>query len=295
MYDTINYIELGGTLFIPATHKNLEQIVNHNKYPDLRSLLIDFEDGLEQEYLESAYEKVEQTLQNRTKNSPYIFIRPKDEEHLKTLLEMESIEQVDGFILPKFSLTNGQKYLQLLERTEFFIMPSIEGSELFSYEELNELKELLLTNKHKTLLVRFGLEDMLRQLNMRRSCDESIFDFSVGNVVLGNFIALFKSAGFAISGGVYPCFKNEDGFKRDILRDLKEGLFTKTIIHPNQIESVNELYKVDEREYQEALEILKSQKVVFEQNGKMAEKHTMSGYAELIEKRAEVYGVRTQE
>lgn len=293
MKRTINNIELGGTLFIPATHKNLEPIISKTKYSQLRSLVIDFEDGLDDIELEDAYRYTASVLEKITIKSPFVFLRPKDPKHLKKLLELQNINKIDGFVLPKFSLTNANEYLTLLDAKDFYIMPSIEGEELFFADKLLLLKELLVTNKEKILLVRFGLEDMLRQLSMKRKCEESIFDFAVGNVVLGNFIAIFKSAGFVISGGVYPCFQDESGFKVDLLRDLKEGFFGKTIIHPAQIEVVNELYKIGQEEYEEAQEVLHSQKVVFKQNGKMAEQKTMSRYAEFILKRAEVYGIRS--
>lgn len=292
MKRAIHYTQLGGTLFVPASHKNIQPIILKEKYPQLRSLVIDFEDGLNANEMKSGLEKVASVLKLCDEQSPYVFIRPKDQQHLKEILKMEYIENIDGFILPKFSLTNKEKYFNVLEEKDFYIMPSIEGYELFEYDKLKELRDFLLTHKEKVLLVRFGLEDMLRQLNLKRGCEDSIFDLSVGNAVLGNFIAVFKSSGFSISGGVYPCFKNNEGFKKDILRDLKEGLFSKTIVHPDQIEIVNEAYKVDEQEYTQALELLESENVVFNQNNKMAEKHTMSGFAEFIKERAEVYGIR---
>ncbi len=133
---------------------------------------------------------------------------------------------------------------------------------------------------------------MLRQLRIGRKCNESVFDFSATSYILGNFIATFKSAGFNVSGGVYPCFKDIEGFKIDILRDLKEGLFSKTIIHPNQIDITNEFYKVSTKEFREAIEISKSSKNLFNQDGKMAEVITMKSRAQEIIKRAEVYGVK---
>jgi citrate lyase beta subunit len=179
----------------------------------------------------------------------------------------------------------------LLQKGDFLFMPSIEGKELFSYDKLEKLRELLLPYRANIPLVRYGLEDMLRQLSMKRSCNETIFDYAVGSFVLGQFIAVFKSVGFKISGGVYPCFKDTDGFIRDVQRDLKEGLFGKTIIHPHQIELCDELYKVTKKQYLESLEILKSEKSVFSQNGKMVETKTMSLFAQEIVKRAEVYGL----
>lgn len=143
--------------------------------------------------------------------------------------------------------------------------------------------------------MRFGLEDMLRQLGLRRECGESVFDMSAPAFVVGGFIAAFKSVGFVISGGVYPCFSDAEGFIRDVKRDLKEGLFSKTIIHPSQIELANTLYKVDEESFDEALQIYMSTHAVFAQNAKMAETATMKPHSEEIIKRAQIYGLSLPE
>ena len=287
-----HYTELGATLFIPASHKNLEAILLDSKYKGLKSLLIDTEDGLDEKDYESSLGTIAKLLPELIEQKLYIFIRPRDTQTLKTLLSFKDIEKIDGFILPKFSLTNAKEYLKLLENSEHCIMPSIEGSELFHQQELLELRDLLLTNKQKIVLVRFGLEDMLRQLGLRRSCEESVFDFAAINATLGNFIALFKSAGFAVSGGVYPCFDDLSGFVKDVKRDMREGLFSKTIIHPKQIDIVNTLYQVTKEEFDEAQKIINSNENIFSLNAKMAERTTMLPYSLEILKRAKVYGLR---
>jgi len=289
--NNINYVELGATLFVPCTHNNLEDIVCNNKYPELKSILIDTEDGILEDDLESAYEAIESLLNVYEKKSLLVFIRPKNVDVLTRLLRIKNIENVDGFILPKFSLINAQQYFDVLENSSFYLMPSIEGKELFNQSKLYELREIILKNRKNILLLRFGLEDILRQLRMKRSCENSIFDYSATSYVVAGFIATFKSAGFAISGGVYPCFKDDEGFIKDMKRDLKEGLFSKTIIHPNQIKLSNELYKVTKKELDNALEISKSQKAIFNQNNKMAEVITMKPHSEDIILRAEIYGL----
>ena len=288
----ISYLELGATLFIPASHKALATIVSGEKYPNLRSLVIDFEDGLDDADLFRSTGNLESVLQTLTQKSPYVFIRAKDDKHLEELLKMAFITNINGFVLAKFSLSNAKAYLELLSTTNFLIMPSIEGKELFHHQELHKLKEIILTNKEKILLVRFGLEDMLRQLSMRRTCDKSVFDISATAAVVGNFIATFKSAGFGVSGGVYPCYKEKEGFIKDVKCDMQEGLFTKTIIHPSQIEVINELYKVDKKEYEEALAIVNAEGKVFALNGKMAESITMCSYSKGLLLRAKIYGFR---
>jgi len=293
MKNIIDPLELGATLFVPALHKNLLHVVNGEKYKDLRSVVVDTEDAIAEDSLDLAIQAIKNMLHTFEKSSLLVFLRPRNTEVLKLFLSLENINKIDGFILPKFSLANADTYLKLLKDSLHVVMPSIEGKELFEQEKLIQLREKLLPFKEQIILIRFGLEDMLRQLKMKRKCTESIFDFSVTNAVLGNFIAVFKSAGFEISGGVYPCFKDEEGFIKDVQRDLKEGLVSKTIIHPSQIELINKVYKVEEKEFQEALEICNSSKAIFSQNSKMAETTTMTPYAQSLIKRAELYSLKT--
>jgi len=287
----INYIELGATLFVPATHKSLEAILSGEKYLTLRSVLIDYEDGISNSELQEALNVLKKLLLSYKKGKLLVFIRPRNSEILKDILALAMIEKIDGFILPKFSLRNASRYLDQFENNTFSLMPSIEGEELFNFCKQTELRDILLAYKERIVLVRFGLQDLLKQLDMKRSCLNGVFDLSAPSVVVGNFIATFKSAGFGVSGGVYPCFNDKEGFIKDVKRDLEEGLFSKTIIHPNHIEMINELYKVTFKEFEEATEILKSKEVCFAQNTKMAAPITMIPHAQNIVKRAEVYGV----
>ncbi len=289
--NTLDYMQLGATLFIPASHKRLKSVVCERRYPELKSVVIDFEDGLDEGSFDSAMQRIDIVLEKITTNELLTFIRAKNIAHLEELLKLKNINNINGFVLAKFSLINAQKYLELLRNTDHLLMPSIEGKELFNHQELHKLKEIILTNRDKIMLVRFGLEDMLSQLSMRRTCDKSVFDISATVTVVGNFIATFKSAGFGVSGGVYPCYKDKEGFIKDVKRDMQEGLFTKTIIHPKQIEPVNELYKVTKEEYEEALKIINSEKKVFTLNGKMAESMTMSSYSKELLARAKIYGI----
>ncbi|MDF1875157.1 HpcH/HpaI aldolase/citrate lyase family protein [Sulfurimonas sp. SAG-AH-194-I05] len=287
--ERINYIKLGGTLFIPATHKDLQEVVNGGKYPNLKSVVVDTEDSISDYELPHALRCIKGMLNALEQTSLLVFLRPRNPKILKELLACVHVDRIDGFVLPKFSLENADTYLKILKHKSYSFMPSIEGSELFDEKKLLSLKDKLLPYKSKIVLIRFGLEDMLKQLKMRRTCLDSIFDYSVTNAVLGKFIMIFKVAGFEISGGVYPCFEDLYGFRKDARRDLKEGLFSKTIIHPNQIDIINDLYQVREKDYKEALEILASDKPVFNQNSRMAETTTMNPHAKSIVDRATFY------
>ena len=290
----INYIELGATLFIPANHKDLEVVASGIKYPDLKSVVIDLEDAISKDNFKYALKRLKRFLKKLDSKKTLIFIRPKDTTTLKDILEFKYIYKIDGFVLPKFSLQNASTYLELLKDKDFYFMPSIEGSELFDTTKLIKLKDILLPYKNKIILVRFGLEDMLKQLSMKRDSKKSIFDITVTASVLGQFLAVFKGAGFGVSGGVYPYFQDIKGFIKDAKRDLQEGLFSKTIIHPNQIKPLNELYKVTKQEFEDALEIVNNSDMIFNQNGKMAETTTMTPYSQEIILRAFIYGYNSK-
>ena len=288
----IDPFTLGATLFVPATHGSLYEIAAHKKYPELKSLLIDTEDGISGESLATALQNIQALLLKLPSTPLHIFIRPKNSTVLQKILDFDGIEKIAGFILPKFSLHNADNYLNLLRKRSFSFMPSIEGEELFHHQKLHELANILVEYKEQIPLVRFGLEDMLSSLGLRRSCEMSVFDLSAPGTVLGNFIATFKSSGFIVSGGVYPCFKDAEGFIRDVKRDLQEGLFSKTIIHPNQIALAHECYKVTKEELEEAELIIASTHASFALGGKMAEPTTMRGHSYVIVKRAQIYGLR---
>jgi len=242
--------------------------------------VIDTEDSISDGEFPLAIELLKDLVVNFHKDKLLVFIRPRNIEVLKELLIYKNINAFDGFVLPKFSLNNADEYLDVLKSSSHLLMPSIEGKELFDTYKLQKLKDKLVPYKEKVFLIRFGLEDMLRQLEMRRKCEDSIFDFAVTSSILGDFLAIFKSSGFEVSGGVYPCFSDMNGFIKDVKRDLKEGLFSKTIIHPSQIDLVHDVYKVTLDEFTEANKLLSSPHAIINLDLKMGEVKTMSPHAE---------------
>lgn len=282
---------MGGTLFVPATHKHLPAIASGEKFPALRSIVIDTEDGILASDRKASLERIRDMLPGLKPGRLLRFIRPRDPATLKELLHFRDIGAIDGFVLPKFGLDNREEYLQLLKNTRFHFMPSIEGSELFDAHQLAILRDTLLPYSLQIPLIRFGAEDMLRQLGLRRDCTLSLFDMCVPSYVLGMLMSTFKPYGFEISGGVYRCYKDHEGFKHDVLRDLREGVISKTIIHPDQIDLMEECYRVTPRELEEAKQLTTSHSAVFSLNESMAEVSTQLKWGQSILKREEVYGL----
>ncbi len=283
----IHALELGGTLFVPASHRNLDPVLSGEKYPELRSVVIDFEDGLANKDRSKAIVQLKRTLSKLEKTRLLRFTRAQDPQMLETLLQQKEIGKLDGFILPKFGLDNADAYLSLMASTNHSFMPSIEGSELFETQKLQQLRDLLLPYKERIICIRFGAQDMLRQLGLRQT--GSIYDMLAPQQIIANLITLFKPAGFEISAPVYPGFSDMEGFQKEIQRELQNGLTSKTIIHPTQIEPINDLYKVTQKELEEAKIILTQHDGVLNMDGIMGEVKTQSPWAEQILKRARIY------
>ena len=286
----IDAVELGGTLFVPATHKHLQTIACGRKFPALRSAVFDTEDGIGDDELEAGVEAIASMLETIGSEGPFRFIRPRNPETLHRFLALPGIEKIDGFVLPKFGLENAETYLAIVGERQF--MPSIEGEELFDIAKLIRLRDILLPYQEQIVAVRFGAEDMLRQLGLRRDCNTLLYDMCAPSQVIANMIMTFKPSGFDIAAPVYRCYADREGFEREVRRDLAEGLVSKTIIHPGQIESVERLYRVGREEFEAAEAILQSERAVFSREGEMAEVKTQVPWAQTVAQYVRLYGKR---
>jgi len=289
----ISAMRLGATLFVPATHKNLKEIATEDKYSTLRSLVIDLEDGIDDTSLQMGLQQLEDVLKTKQSNQLLRFIRPANSVMLEELLKKDYISNIDGFVLPKFDLGNAQMYLDQFKGNSFSFMPSIETSELFDALMLKQIRELLIPLKHRIPLIRFGLEDMFRQLKIRRDCSISIYDMATPSLVVGQLLAVFKPFDFEVASPVYRCFDDEKGFKNEVLRDLQEGLVSKTVIHPKQVEWLESVYQVNETDLADAKELLATATAVIAQKGNMAEIPTQSPWAKQILQRSKLFGIKT--
>ena len=284
----IHALELGGTLFVPASHKNLEVVLSGKKYPDLRSVVIDFEDGLANEDRQLALNRLEAILEKLQKTKLLRFIRPQNVEIFKLFLQLKNIDNIDGFVLPKFGLDNAKAYLSIIGQRHF--MPSIEGIELFDTQKLQTLRKLLMPYQKQIICIRFGAQDMLRQLGLRQS--GSIYDMLLPTQIIANFINTLKPYGFDISAPVYPTFSDNSSFKQEVSYELTNGLLSKTIIHPVQINPINLLYRVRKLELEQAKALLSKEDGVLNLQGQMGEVKTQHNWANFIMKRMHYYGLQ---
>lgn len=295
MFREFDHIQLGGTMYTPATNKNLLSIANGEKFPYLKSVVFCLEDAIKDDEVEVAMQNIAEFLVKFKRADIKVFIRPKDSENLQELLKLKDIEKIDGFALAKFGTANMQSYFKILNssKNRYHIMPVIESTDMFDSEKLKQIRDFLLTQtKHRITTLRVGGEDMFKVLGIKKSCEDSIHEFHISSKIFADLFATFKPYGFNISAPVYNCLENKEFFTKEIQRDIREGFFGKTIIHPDQAKIVNECYKVIQTELDEAKEILDSSNgAIFRFGEKMCEPKAHHVWAKTILKRASVYGI----
>jgi len=297
MISDISPIELGGSLYIPATHKNIHSICNENKYPHLRSCIIDTEDAIIAEDLDKALENISMMLQDYKPSALKVFIRPRNPHILQEILKLKNIEKIDGFSLPKYSTEVMREYSQIisLSHHKFYLMPVLESRDLFSSEKLIQIRDFLIDYKIPVLSLRLGGEDMMNHLGLKRKCQDSIYSLVGPAAVIANVINIFKPFGFNISATVFNCIKQEELYKANVQEDLRQGLIGKTIIHPNQIDAINELYQVSNEELEMAKKMLnESTDAIIVQDGQMGEKFAHGAWAKTILLREKFYGLKKE-
>jgi citrate lyase beta subunit len=285
--------ELGASLYVPALHPDLLKIGNAEKIPYIKSMIICTEDAV-------AERDVEQSIQNLRKFLPFInsmgsryrFIRPRNPDVLKRILDLPGIEKMDGFVLPKFDQSNRNAYLDELRGTRFKVMPTLETADVFNQDAMQTLALSLAedTIKPQLSLIRIGGNDLLSLLGLRRPRGMTLYETPLGSVI-SQLVTTFKPLGFALSAPVYEYLADSDTLSREIVLDLAHGLTTKTAIHPSQIPVIEKHYSVSCEDHEAALAILdKAMPAVFKLHNAMCEGATHSNWAQQIVARYHCYG-----
>ena len=118
---------------------------------------------------------------------------------------------------------------------------------------------------------------------------------------LAEILTIF-SREYIVSGPVWEFFSSDnnewkDGLMREVARDRLNGFVGKTVIHPKQIEIVNQAFKVSRKDYEDAKTILNWDETVGLQVGKssggerMNEVKTHGNWALKTIMLAQIYGI----
>lgn len=291
----MEYINLGASLYLPSTRRDLKDIIINNKYPYLRSVILDTEDSVKVEDLQECYKNIRILLSEmpivNSRKEIMVFIRPRNPNEFNKILMLDHIEKIDGFVFPKFSPENMVEYLSIMP-TNMWYMPILEKN-IFSEDEIILIRDFIINNRQNLLSVRIGITDILNLLRTRRNKNQSIYEISVASHIISRIIFAFAPYDINITGTVFENFGSDSItiLRQEVEKDLANGIFGKSAIHPSQVLVINDLYKVTIEDYEVASRLLDFKSPpVFKLLDSMQERETHIEWAKKIIARKEVYG-----
>lgn len=224
---------LGGTLYMPATKKNIHEDILSKKHAGLTSLVIDLEDAIGDNEVEKAEQMLIKELSSlhegldkgfiEIEDLPLIFIRIRSLEQLTRIIETlgEKLQVITGIVIPKFRRSNGEPILHEIAKlrntnTSLYAMPILESKEIIYREsrvkELFEIKQLLDEYKDIVLNVRIGATDFSGLFGIRRNPDTTVYDIAVIRDCIADIINMFVrlDSPYVVSGPVWEYFSSAE-------------------------------------------------------------------------------------
>ncbi|AWU95267.1 HpcH/HpaI aldolase/citrate lyase family protein [Azospirillum ramasamyi] len=291
-----SYLNLGASLYVPATRHDLVASANGDRLPRLRSVILCTEDSILEGDVEMALANLRQCLPQLRKGGPLVFIRPRSPNILARILSMPGVERVHGFVLPKSTRDSVRAFsYHIPASSRFVLMPTLETREAFDPFAIAELRTMLSESglRERVLALRIGGNDILNLLGIRRSPGRTIYDTAAGPVV-ASLVAAFRPFGFPLTAPVFDDFSDADALRVEVRRDLEHGLVGKTAIHPSQVSLIEQEYRVSEADFRIARRILDDDApAVFQIDKVMCEPATHANWAARIMEQAAIYGTAT--
>jgi citrate lyase subunit beta/citryl-CoA lyase len=202
----------------------------------------DLEDSVPDKEKKKARVLIKNTLKQRSKYSPDVFVRTNSPESGLVEADLKEIVQkgIDGIVIPK---VNSAKELKKIEKTisslekkrkikGIRLMPSIESA-----LGVVNCYEIASSSKRVDALV-FGIFDLLNDLGI---------EYIKGNP-RGAKYSRYKvpvaatAAGVAAIDGIWQDLKDKNGFTKDCQVGKSLGYAGKSVIHPDQIKTVHKIF-----------------------------------------------------
>lgn len=321
MSDNIIKYGVGALLYSPALNEKIADSIIDGRFGSHYSIALCLEDTIAESAVEHALEQVEATFRHlyiafseEKIKLPKIFVRVRNAEQIAVVFQkIKAYSEIfSGFIFPKYSLENADKYnseflaVCKLSKSKFYMMPILESADIVDYATrptvLLALKEKIDYMKEHVLNVRVGGNDFSNAFGVRRHINETIYDILPIAQLLCDILTIF-SREYIVSGPVWEYYSGQneewaEGLKRELKYDVLNGFVGKTVIHPNQIPVVVDSLKVDAKDFADAKEILdwtSSNELLVggsSEKERMNEVNTHLRWAKRVMALATVYGVK---
>ena len=202
----------------------------------------DLEDSVPDKEKKKARALIKNTLKQRKKYSSDVFVRTNSPESGMVEADLKEIVQkgIDGVVIPK---VNSAKELKKIEKTisslekkrkikGIRLIPSIESAlgVVNCYE--------IASSSERIVALVFGIFDLLNDMGI---------EYTKGNP-RGAKYSRYKvpvaatAAGVVAIDGIWQDLEDDDGFTKDCEVGRSLGYVGKSVIHPDQIETVHEIF-----------------------------------------------------
>ena len=308
---------------MPAFQENMVESILGRKIAGLTSVAFCLEDAIQDEALEDAeknlgsiLEEMRSAYEERREQLPLLFVRVRTPEHMRHISVFlgEAENVLTGYILPKFDISNGEAYREVLREINrgrqepLYVMPVLESGMIADNETrvpvLHGIKEILDSMKEFVLNVRVGGNDFSNLYGLRRPVDTPIYSVGVIRDILVDILNVF-ARDYVVSGPVWEYFDDKKGFDwlEGLLQELKldriNGFIGKTAIHPSQLPHIYDSLKVSHTDYEDARQVLlwdveKLGVVKSADGSSMNEVKTHRRWAERTKILGDIYGIRDE-
>lgn len=236
---------LGATLYMPATRQTIARDIIGGKLKGLTSMVLCLEDAIGDNEVSTAEKSLVDHLRQMAlaviqgditmADIPLIFIRVRSAVQMEQIAELleENISLLTGFVFPKFTIENGNKYFESLvevnryRKNPIYGMPILESPQVIYVENrhnsLLEIKKLLDQYRKLVLNVRIGATDFSGLFGLRRNKDMTIYDIRVIESCITDIINVFTrpDSDYVIPGPVWEFYSSE----RVLKPKLRHGVF----------------------------------------------------------------------
>lgn len=249
-------------LFIPGNNPNMLQ--NLDVF-NADAVIIDFEDSVISYDKDCARDLVENFLKKYNFENLEIYIRINDFESNDFLKDVQSTLDlnINGYVLPKAMPESIDELNKLIGTKGKTIIPIIESPLALLFVREIASKD----NLHGILL---GAEDFTKELNVPRTLEAS-------EIFYARSIISIACNAFNIDSIDTPFTNTDDisNLRVDSLKAKQLGFTSKSSIHPNHVETINQVFAPSKSEIENALRIVTKAKTelkgAFSLDGKMVD------------------------
>ena len=184
------------TLYTPATTNpdKLLTLFNGQSGKAVWRLVLCTEDAISEHEVPQALETLREVLiRGRSNSRVATFVRVRNLEVQKRVLELPKVDKLHGFVIPKSDPESFDGFVDQLAGTDFKLMPILESKNMFDRSYRTSLLHVLMKHRDRIECLRIGANDLMGYLGIRRSVkDFTVYDTPVGPLYLG--------VGFAADG-----------------------------------------------------------------------------------------------